>query len=280
MNKTLPFCLDHFTVAAKDRRHASEILKGLGFVTSDTRKNGTTHFILDNGYVEVGAPPPGGVITWLTNSIPVGEIPRVASYRLSVKGKDAFMVHDTLMKSDVVGVGDVNNPTHQFVRYGDRSGEAGYQTIFIIGQEPFTDVLFGCTTHLNKELEVALPGKFAHVNGAHRIKEVCFLCEDQQTADTAEGNILTVYNAMKEVTDHEYCVDTARILDKAGYEETFGVPCQVAGHFPMVSVTFSGCVLDYVETQAEDWNLPCFEKDGMLYVDARADLGLFLIFES
>ena len=280
MEKILPFCLDHFSINTDKRRQSSEVFKALGFVTSDTHKNGSTHFILDNAYAEVFYTAKGSSITWLTNSIPVGNIPRVGSYRLSVGGKDAYKAHEALLAGNVDGVGDVNAPFRQVVRYGEESGEAGYQTIFIIGQEPFTDVLFGCTTHLNKELEVALPSKFRHVNGAKRIKEVVFFCEDQATWDSAQANITKVYNAMKDVTDHEHCVDTARILDKAGYEAEFGVPCPESSHFPMVAVAFSGCVLDYVVAQADDWGLNHFQKDGKLYVDTRADLGMFLIFEA
>ena len=280
MEKKLPFCLDHFSIVTEDRRHAAEVFKGLGFVTSDTMKNGSTHFLMDNGYAEICFVPKGSDLTWLTNSVPAGQMPRVGSYRLSVAGKDAYKVHEALKNSEVIGVGEVNAPTRQFVRYGEESGEVGFQTIFIIGQEPFTDVLFGCTTHLNKELEVAQPGKFRHVNGAKRIKDVAFFCEDQATWDAAEDNVLKTYEAMKNVTDHGYCVDTARRLDQAGYEAEFGVNCPESGHFPMVSMTLSGCALDYVAFQADEWGFNHFERDGKLYVDTRADLGIFLIFEA
>ena len=280
MEKILPFCIDHFSVITDKRRQASEVFKGLGFVTPDTHKNGSTHFILDNAYAEVFYCAQGADLRWLTNTIPCGKMPRVGSIRLSVGGTDAFKVHDALMNSEVGGVGDVNQVFRQPVRYGEVGGEAGYQTIFIIGQEPFTDILFGCTTHLNKELEVGLPSKFRHVNGAKTIKDVVFFCEDQATWVSAEANIAKIYAGMKDVTDHERCVNTVRILDKAGYEAEFGVPCPESGHFPAAAATFSGCVLSYVEAQADDWGFNHFQKDGRLYVDTRADLGIFLIFEA
>lgn len=279
MKKTFPFCLDHFSVITDKRKQASDVLKGLGFVTSDTLKNGSTHFIFDNAYCEVFYTEHGGNLKWLTNTIPAGKMPRVGSYRLSVGGKDACKVHEALTAGNVVGVGDVNPVFRQPVRYGEVEGEAGYQTIFIIGQEPFTDVLFGATTHLNKEYIVALPSKFRHVNGAKRISSLSFFCEDGATWKNAEENIPMVYNSMKAVTDHEHCLNTVHILDKEAYEEEFQVSAPEFGHFPAVAASFSGCVLHYVEETANELGFAHFEQSGRLYVDTRADLGIFLIFE-
>ena len=280
MERTFPFCLDNFSIITDKRRQASEVLKGLGFVTSDTHQNGSTHFIFDNTYCEVFYTARGGDLRWLTNTIPAGKMPRVGSYRLSVGGKDAYRVREALLAGGVEGVGEVNPVFRQSVRYGEEGGEAGYQTIFIIGQEPFTDVLFGATTHLNKEYIVALPSKFRHVNGAKRIESLTFFCEDQATADSAVENIGKVYACMKDITDREHCLDTVRIVDKESYEAEFEAPCPEAGHFPAVAATFSGCVLPYVEAQADDWGFRHFTKDGRLYVDTRADLGIFLIFQA
>jgi len=279
MKKTLPFCLDHFSIITDKRRKASEALKNLGFVTADTHNDGSTHFIFDNAYCEVFYTRRGGNLQWLDNRIPAGDMPRVGSYRLSVGGKDAGAARRALLDGGVAGVGEVNPVFRQAVRYGDVAGEAGYQTVFIIGQEPFTDVLFGATTHLNKELIVALPGKFRHVNGARRISCLSFLCEDRATWDAAEENAAKIYAAMKDVTDRDRCIDTIRLLDRASYEAEFGVPGPQSGHFPAVAAGFDGCVLPYVEAQAGDWGYPWFRKGGRLYVDTREDLGIFLIFE-
>ena len=280
MEKTLPFCIDHFSIITDRRKEAAETLKNLGFVTSDTHKNGSTHFILDNTYCEVFYTERGGMLKWLTNTIPAGQMPRVGSYRLSVGVKDANLVHEALLAGGVEGVGDVNPVFRQPVRYGEESGEAGYQTIFIIGQEPFTDVLFGATTHLNKELIVALPTKFRHVNGCRRIDSLTFFCENAATWQEAETNAQKVYAAMKDVTDHEHCLNTIRLVDKASYEEEFGVSCPESGKFPAVAATFSGCVLHYVEEQADDWGLRHFYRGEDLYVDTRKELGIFLIFRA
>ncbi|MCQ2555345.1 MAG: hypothetical protein MJ171_06805, partial [Clostridia bacterium] len=220
-----------------------------------------------------------GTLRWLTNTIPAGKMPRVGSYRLSVGGTDAYKVHEALLAGNVDGVGDVNPVFRQPVRYGEDGGEAGYQTIFVIGQEPFTDVLFGATTHLTKEYIVKLPTKWRHVNGCKRIESLTYFCEDKKTWDDAEANLTKVYNAMKDVTDKEHCLNTANIVDKASYEEEFGVACPEAGHFPVCAVTFSGAVFNYIEEQSDDWGYNHFRKDGKLYVDMRNDLGLFFIFE-
>lgn len=279
MKETMPFCLDHFSIITDKRREASETIKNLGFVTSDTYKNGSTHFVFDNTYCEVFFTEKNGTLKWLTNTIPAGQMPRVGSYRLSVGGKDAYKVREALIEGKVDGVGDVNQVFRQPVRYGEESGEAGYQTVFIIGQEPFTDVLFGATTHLNKEYIVALPSKFRHVNGAKRIASLTFFCENGETWKIAEENVDKVYRAMKDVTDHAHCLDTIHLVDREGYEAEFECPAPEFGHFPAVAATFSGCVLHYVEEQADDWGLRHFMKEGRLYVDTREPLGIFLIFE-
>lgn len=49
---------------------------------------------------------------------------------------------------------------------------------------------------------------------------------------------------------------------------------------PPVPAAFSGCVLSYVEEQADDWGFRHFQRDGKLYVDTRDDLGIFLIFQA
>lgn len=279
MKKSFPLCLDHFSIVTDKRREASEALKSLGFVTSDTQRNGSTHFIFDNTYMEVFYTQKDGELRWLTNSIPAGNMPRIGSIRLSVKGTDAKPVHKALTEGHVDGVGDINPVFSQPVRYGDEGGNTGYQTIFIIGQEPFTDILFGATTHLNKEYIVKLPTKWRHVNGCKRITSMTFYCENQITWDSAEKNIPKIYSAMKGVSDTDYCLGSVNIVDKTEYEQEFGVSYPQSGHFPGVAVTFAGGVFDYIEAQADEWGYHHFVKNEKLYVDMRRDLGLFLIFE-
>lgn len=279
MKKTFEFCIDHFSIVTDKRLEASEALKHLGFVTSDTQRNGSTHFILDNTYLEVFYTEKNGLLKWLTNSIPAGNMPRVGSIRLSVGGTDAKPIHKALIEGGVDGVGDINQPFFQPVRYGEECGNTGYQTIFIIGQEPFTDILFGATTHLNKEFIVKLPTKWRHVNGCKKIESITMFCENQDTWNSAEENLPKIYNAMKDVTDAEYCLNTVEIVDKTGYEDEFGVSCPQSGHFPGVAVTFTGAVFDYIEAQADEWGYNHFRRNEKLYVDMRQDLGMFLLFK-
>lgn len=53
MEKTLKFCIDHFSFATPRRMEAAAIMKGLGFVTGDTSVDRSTHFIFDNTLSEI-----------------------------------------------------------------------------------------------------------------------------------------------------------------------------------------------------------------------------------
>ena len=145
MEQTMPFCLDHFSIITDKRRQASELLKGLGFVTSDTHKNGSTHFIFDNTYCEVFYTERGGQLKWLTNTIPAGAMPRVGSYRLSVGGQDAGRVREALLSGNVEGVGrstPYSASLYGTVRYQEKpvtrlfssSGSSPLLTFFLVLQ--------------------------------------------------------------------------------------------------------------------------------------------------
>lgn len=118
-------------------------------------------------------------ITWLTQSVPATNLPKVHSYRLSVKGTDPNPMRNALIEGGIETIGEINNPFRQHVRYGEKEGEAGYQTFFIQNYEPFTDILFGCTTHLAKELIVKNETKFPHINGAKRLAYITGYCDSK-----------------------------------------------------------------------------------------------------
>ena len=200
-------------------------------------------------------------------TVPAGKVPRVGSYRLSVGGKDAYKVHEALLAGNVDGVGDVNPVFSQPVRYGEQGGDTGYQTIFIIGQEPFTDVLFGVTTQLSKDLIVDNPTKYAHVNGARRVSELTFYCKSGEIFDVAEKTITRLYDSMEPVTDAGKNLDTVRLVDRDSYVAEFGAEPEEDHRFPVVAVTYSGCDLEYVREAAADTGLSAFEKNGKVYVD-------------
>lgn len=280
MEKTLKFCIDHFSIGTPRRMEASQVLKDLGFVTGDTSKDRSTHFVLDNTLVEVNFREEGKPIVWLDNSIPAGVLPRVHSIRLSNAGVDAEKARAALTDAGIPGVGQVNKPTSQRVKYGKVLGTASYQTIFIRGLEPFTDILFGITTQLSKHLIVNQDSKFIHTNQAKKVKSLTFYCESKEVLDTASECIEKLNAAMKNVEDHGRNIDEARLVDAEAYRAEFGVEPRATQHFPAVAATFGGCDLEYVEEAAADAGLASFTKNGKLYVDTREELGIFCIFES
>lgn len=279
MEKTLKFCIDHFSFATPKRMEAAAIMKGLGFVTGDTSVDRSTHFIFDNTLAEICYRKEGEPAVWQGNSIEVGKMPRIHSFRMSNKGKDPNTARNALLAAGIPGVGPVNDPSSQRVKYGAVQGTGRYQTFFIIGLEPFTDILFGVTTQLTKELIVDNPTKYAHVNGAKRVSELTFYCKDQDIFKTAEETISKLYAAMEPVTDTGHNLDTVRLVDRESYVAEFGVKPEEDHHFPVVAATYSGCDLEYVKEAAADTSLPAFEKNGKVYVDTRDVVGCFSVFE-
>ena len=279
MEKTLKFCIDHFSFATPKRMEAAAIMKGLGFVTGDTSVDRSTHFIFDNTLAEICYRKEGEPAVWQGNSIEVGKMPRIHSFRMSNKGKDPNTARNALLAAGIPGVGPVNEPSSQRVKYGAVQGTGRYQTFFIIGLEPFTDILFGVTTQLTKELIVDNPTKYAHVNGAKRVSELTFYCKDQDIFKTAEETISKLYAAMEPVTDAGHNLDTVRLVDRESYVAEFGVEPEEDHHFPVVAATYSGCDLEYVKEAAADTGLPAFEKNGKVYVDTRDVVGCFSVFE-
>ena len=173
LEKKVPFCIDHFSIATTHRDRPIDLVTKLGFTTADCYTDRTVHFIFENSYFELCTYQLNTTITWLTQSVPATNLPKVHSYRLSVKGTDPNPMRNALIEGGIETIGEINNPFRQHVRYGEKEGEAGYQTFFIQNYEPFTDILFGCTTHLAKELIVKNETKFPHINGAkHGLKGI------------------------------------------------------------------------------------------------------------
>ena len=277
----VPFAIDHFTIATRHRDLPIHLMRSLGFVTADTYEDRSVHFIFENSYVEFSTYTPGTEIRWLTNSVPATGLPKVGSIRLSVRGTSPVPTREALLRADLgnIEIGEINPPTSQHVRYGRTEGTASYQTFFIKNYPPFTDILFGATTQLNKDLIVKNPSKFTHVNEADRIAYVTAYVPEAARFEEYKDRVSRLYDAVKATTDTGYNLDTLQLVDRSGYLEEFGVEPREDLEFPIVAVAFSGAHLDYVEKQAYDLNLRYFRKNGRLYVDARRQIGEFLIFE-
>ena len=279
LEKKVPFCIDHFSIATTHRDRPIDLVTKLGFTTADCYTDRTVHFIFENSYFELCTYQLNTTITWLTQSVPATNLPKVHSYRLSVKGTDPNPMRNALIEGGIETIGEINNPFRQHVRYGEKEGEAGYQTFFIQNYEPFTDILFGCTTHLAKELIVKNETKFPHINGAKRLAYITGYCDSRERFEEADAAISKLYNAAKGATDTGFNLDTYQLVDHDAYVAEFGCEPRNDGlKLPIVAAAFSGCHLEFVEKRAYDLNLNYFHKDGKLYVDCRRTLGLFLVF--
>lgn len=138
LEKKVPFCIDHFSIATTHRDRPIDLVTKLGFTTADCYTDRTVHFIFENSYFELCTYQLNTTITWLTQSVPATNLPKVHSYRLSVKGTDPNPMRNALIEGGIETIGEINNPFRQHVRYGEKEGEAGYQTFFIQNYEPFT----------------------------------------------------------------------------------------------------------------------------------------------
>lgn len=222
LEKKVPFCIDHFSIATTHRDRPIDLVTKLGFTTADCYTDRTVHFIFENSYFELCTYQLNTTITWLTQSVPATNLPKVHSYRLSVKGTDPNPMRNALIEGGIETIGEINNPFRQHVRYGEKEGEAGYQTFFIQNYEPFTDILFGCTTHLAKELIVKNETKFPHINGAKRLAYITGYCDSKERFEEADAAISKLYNAAKGATDTGFNLDTYQLVDHDAYGPSNG----------------------------------------------------------
>ena len=120
LEKKVPFCIDHFSIATTHRDRPIDLVTKLGFTTADCYTDRTVHFIFENSYFELCTYQLNTTITWLTQSVPATNLPKVHSYRLSVKGTDPNPMRNALIEGGIETIGEINNPFRQHVRYGEK----------------------------------------------------------------------------------------------------------------------------------------------------------------
>ena len=53
LEKKVPFCIDHFSIATTHRDRPIDLVTKLGFTTADCYTDRTVHFIFENSYFEL-----------------------------------------------------------------------------------------------------------------------------------------------------------------------------------------------------------------------------------
>ena len=101
LEKKVPFCIDHFSIATTHRDRPIDLVTKLGFTTADCYTDRTVHFIFENSYFELCTYQLNTTITWLTQSVPATNLPKVHSYRLSVKGTDPNPMRNALIEGGI-----------------------------------------------------------------------------------------------------------------------------------------------------------------------------------
>ena len=110
LEKKVPFCIDHFSIATTHRDRPIDLVTKLGFTTADCYTDRTVHFIFENSYFELCTYQLNTTITWLTQSVPATNLPKVHSYRLSVKGTDPNPMRNALIEGGIETIGEDQQP--------------------------------------------------------------------------------------------------------------------------------------------------------------------------
>ena len=71
--------IDHFSIATTHRDRPIDLVTKLGFTTADCYTDRTVHFIFENSYFELCTYQLNTTITWLTQSVPATNLPKVHS---------------------------------------------------------------------------------------------------------------------------------------------------------------------------------------------------------
>ena len=85
LEKKVPFCIDHFSIATTHRDRPIDLVTKLGFTTADCYTDRTVHFIFENSYFELCTYQLNTTITWLTRTGPAPRRPRAPPYAIAAR---------------------------------------------------------------------------------------------------------------------------------------------------------------------------------------------------
>ena len=110
LEKRYRFVSTDFSIATTHRDRPIDLVTKLGFTTADCYTDRTVHFIFENSYFELCTYQLNTTITWLTQSVPATNLPKVHSYRLSVKGTDPNPMRNALIEGGIETIGEIEQP--------------------------------------------------------------------------------------------------------------------------------------------------------------------------
>ena len=308
MKRIAPLYVDHFGWATTKEPEVIAFFEGLGFYMGDKRKEGDTSFYMSHFYMDEGSayiniyqlPEDGNMwpckLDWIMDpSMPIEErlsdpagVPGVYTFALSTGDCDAsyaaavkagYKVSRVYRRSD-----SPDSDTRAEPGYYEKMGGSATSDMFAfkLRTEPFPNMMVGADEHCD-EFHRHLHRKDIHEyhpNGVTKIAALTMYYETEEQLMAALKAIHKLHDTMRYSCDTSgYYTETMQLMDKKAYEKEFGVAAPTDNRSNVVGVTFQNGDLDYIREAAQEKGYTFFERDGKLYVDGRALLGAWLIFE-
>ena len=275
MEQNIPFIVDHFGIGTPDLMGATYFLQNLGFFTGSTRSgrpDELTHFVFDNCYLECAQISKDELLPSPT--------------RVEVKGGPgvyAFIMNTLQPKEVHAAVEKAGFSTSEIswgfgrdADHGEKKGWAIFNAFFLNPAEPLTSMFVGIVNHGVKEL-IYQKERYVHENGVNKISSFVLYFDTPEKLLAAKNTMGKLEDTVQGFADPMH-LNRLRFVDKNAYESEFGVPVPTIKSI-VAAVTFKDGDLDFLHRKAEAMKLPNFDKGGKLYIDARKDTGVFLIFE-
>ncbi len=258
--------VDHFAIVA-DRVKAEEVMRGLGFVYGNTKKDALVHVVLEHGYFEVMDPSrlkkepgtPSDVAGWwlgTTDAVRSREVMEKAGYDVG----------------EVAVAKDFRRAKH-----GVNKGMAGFASYSFKDPAPFEQFITGVVQGLSPKV-VYEQQLYIQVNGARALDAVVLVAEDEAAAKEACEHYADIDRLSGNLTADRTNARINYYITREEYRKIFGREYARGKKLDLIAAAFEGGDMVYLKEQAEELGLAYTVKGSDIYIDANEALGVFLIF--
>lgn len=269
MRRTVPVCIDHFAFSVTDKAKAMAVGAGLGFVTGEQSTDNAFHYHFDNCYMEV-----------LPISTRFADVKESTLVGVLLSADDPDAAHRNLKEAGFeVAPADGPMNSSRYDKHGLKTGFVTFRTFLLKNTEPFSkDRFFGVAAHLSQDI-MFQKERYLHVNNAYQVESISFYAPSEDALKAAEEQLVKLDSSVKRTAVKGHYMKVFELMDREEYLAEFGSEAPACDLLNAAAVTFGGCDQAYVENGAKLSGLNCFYKGGKLYVDARTEIGAFLIFK-
>jgi len=277
MQKTVPFLMDHFGIGTYDAVSTTSFLEGLGFTTGATLDGATSfessQFMFDNCYLEVDKTTPEHCMPSPGRPVEVKDGPGI--YVICASNRDIDKAYEAVSALGIA-LPEIARGFSRPANHGENKGEAVFNAFFF-QEELFNTLFFGVVNHATKEL-IHQKGRYLHKNGVNKVSSLVLYYDAPEKIEAAEKDIRKIEAALSATADTVCRMDTFRIVDKNAYQFEFGTTPPTIKSV-VAAATFKDGDKQFLREKAGAMKLHNFDRDGKLYIDARKETGMFLIFE-